>query len=160
MPAIMSRPPSRTLVSLSLAAVLGASLLAQQRQTLTAEDYARAERFLTATVTPLVVGGTVTATWLADDRFWYRNTIAAGAEFILVDPVKKTRVRAFDHEKVAAALSSATGAKHEPFALAIQGLVPSADGAAVAFNLAGRRWSCDTQGAKCAETGAAIGEVD
>ena len=159
MPAIMSRPPSRALVSLSLAAVLGASLLAQQRQTLTAEDYARAERFLAATVTPLVVGGSVTATWLADDRFWYRNTIAAGAEFILVDPVKKTRVRAFDHEKVAAALSSATGAKHEPFALAIQGLVPSADGAAVAFNLAGRRWSCDTQGAKCAETGAAIGEA-
>ena len=159
MPAIMSRPPSRALVSLSLAAVLGASLLAQQRQTLTADDYARAERFLTATVTPLVVGGSVTATWLADDWFWYRNTTAAGAEFILVDPVKKTRVRAFDHEKVAAALSSATGAKHEPFALAIQGLVPSADGAAVAFNLAGRRWSCDTQGAKCAETGAAIGEV-
>ena len=159
MPAIMSRPPSRALVSLSLAAVLGASLLAQQRQTLTAEDYARAERFLTATVTPLVGGGSVTATWLADDRFWYRNTTAAGAEFILVDPVKKTRARAFDHEKVAAALSSSTGSKHEPFALAIQGLVPSADGAAVAFNLAGRRWSCDTQGAKCAETGAAIGEA-
>ena len=159
MRAIMSRLASRTLLAFTVAAVLGPTLLAQQRPSLTAEDYARAERFLAAAVTPLVVGGSVTATWLADDRFWYRNSIAGGAEFILVDPVQKTRVRAFDHEKVAAALSSATGAKHEPFALAIQGLAPSADGAAVAFNLAGRRWSCDTQGAKCAETGAAIGAV-
>ena len=151
MRAIMSRASSRAVVSLSFAAVFAASLLAQQRPTLTADDYARAERFLASAVTPLVIGGSVTATWLADDRFWYRNTIAAGTEFIIVDPVKKTRVRAFDHEKVAAALSSATGAKHEPFALAIQGLVPSADGATVAFNLGGRRWSCDVEGAKCVD---------
>ena len=89
-------------------------------------------------MTPLVVGGSVTATWLPDDRFWYRNAIAGGAEFMLVDPVKKTRARAFNHEKVAAALSSATGAKLEPFSLALQGLAPSADGASVAFSLAGR----------------------
>ena len=76
-------------------------------------------------------------------------------EFIIVDPVKKTRARAFNHEKVAAALSSASGARHEPLTLAIQGLVPSADGASIAFNLGGRRWSCDVEGAKCAETGAA-----
>ncbi len=155
----MSRAPSRALVSLSLAVVLGASLLAQQRPSLTEDDYARAERFLGPAVTPLVVGGAVTATWLPDDRFWYRNTIAAGAEFIIVDPAKKTRVRAFNHEKVAAALSSATGAKLEPFSLAIQGLVPSADGASVAFNLAGRRWNCDVEGAKCVETGAASPDV-
>ena len=155
----MSRLASRTLLAFTVAAVLGPTLLAQQRPSLTAEDYARAERFLAAAVTPLVVGGSVTATWLADDRFWYRNTIAGGAEFILVDPVKKTRVRAFDHEKVAAALSSATGAKHEP-------LRPGDSGTrAVRRRGRGgvqpRRPPLELRhpGRKCAETGAAIGEV-
>ena len=45
----------------------------------TADDYARAERFLAAAVNPLVVGGTVNATWLPDDRFTYRSTTADGA---------------------------------------------------------------------------------
>jgi dipeptidyl aminopeptidase/acylaminoacyl peptidase len=153
MRAIMSTAVSRTLVSISFAIVCGASLLGQQ-PALTADDYARAERFLAPAVTPLVVGGTVTATWLPDDRFWYRNAIAGGAEFILVDPAKKTRARAFNHEKIAAALSAA-GTKVEPLNLEIQALVPSADGTSIAFNRGGRRWSCDVEGAKCLDTGAA-----
>ena len=44
----------------------------------TAADYARAEKFLAAALTPLVVGGSVTAAWLPDDRFTYRNTTADG----------------------------------------------------------------------------------
>ena len=77
---------------------------------LTAADYARAEKFLAATVNPLVVGGSVNAAWLPDDRFTYRNTTADGSEFILVNPVKKTRVPAFDHAKLAATLSTAPSA--------------------------------------------------
>ena len=61
-------------------------------------------------LTPQVVGGSVTAAFLPDDRFWYRNTIADGAEFILVDPAKKTRARAFDHQKACASRSSAAAA--------------------------------------------------
>ena len=76
---------------------------------LTADDYARAERFLAAAVNPLVVGGTVNATWLPDDRFTYRSTTADGVEFMLVDPAKKTRGPAFDHERLAAALATASG---------------------------------------------------
>jgi dipeptidyl-peptidase 4 len=160
MRAIMSRRASGTIASLSLAAALGASVFAQQRPALTADDYARAERFLAPAVTPLVVGGSVTATWLADDRFWYRNALDAGAEFIIVDPVKRTRLRAFNHERIAAALSAATGSKHEPFNLAIQGLAPSADGASVAFSLGGRRWNCDVEGTKCVDAGASTEVVD
>jgi dipeptidyl aminopeptidase/acylaminoacyl peptidase len=159
MRAIMTRLSSRTVLAALFAGVVGATVGAQQRPVLTAGDYARAERFLTAAVTPLVVGGTVTATWLPDDRLWYRNAIAGGGEFIVVDPAKKTRARAFAHDKVAAALSAATGATLDPLNLAIQGLTPSADGASVAFNLGGRRWNCDVAGAKCVETGAATADV-
>ena len=45
---------------------------------LTADDYARAERFLAAAANPLVVGGTVNATRLPDDRFTYRSSTGEG----------------------------------------------------------------------------------
>jgi dipeptidyl aminopeptidase/acylaminoacyl peptidase len=62
-----------------------------QTKVFTAEDYARAEKFLAPNVAPLVVGGNVTATWLADDRFWYRSTTLKGTEYVLIDPDKRTR---------------------------------------------------------------------
>ena len=38
-------------------------------------------------------------------RFWYQNDLARGTrEFILVDAEKGTRAKAFDHERLAAAL--------------------------------------------------------
>src|SRR4051812_23802270 len=46
-------------------------------------------------------------------RFWYRNDLRGGAkEFILVDANKGTRGPAFDHKKLAAALSKAAGKEY------------------------------------------------
>jgi dipeptidyl aminopeptidase/acylaminoacyl peptidase len=39
----------------------------------------------------LVIGGSAAATWLPDDRFWYRTGVN-NATFVLVDPAKKSRV--------------------------------------------------------------------
>ena len=64
---------------------------AQQTRQLTAADYARAERFLGANAAPLVSGNIGAPTWLPDGRFWYRTTRAAGAEFVIVDPERRTR---------------------------------------------------------------------
>src|SRR6266568_4702399 len=75
----------------------------------TAADYARAEKFMGYNTTPLVTHTVARPNWLADERFWYRVTTAAGSEFVLVDPAKGTRAPAFNHAKVAAALSSASG---------------------------------------------------
>src|SRR5262245_2345205 len=130
-------------------------LLAQQPRGVTAADYARAEKFLAANVTPLVTGGSVAANWLPDDRFWDRNVIAGGAEFILVDPVKKTRTRAFDHEKIAASLSSAAGGSFSALRFPFESIDLAAPGK-VSFNLGTRRWTCDTQGATCSAVGDAI----
>jgi len=72
-----------------------APLVAQQRvdapRALTAADYARAERFMTYNTTPLVYRSGVRATWLRDDRFWYRITTEKGAETPLIDPASGTR---------------------------------------------------------------------
>src|SRR5690348_15915946 len=91
-----------------LLALTVAPAAAQQRQ-LTAADYARAEKFMGYNTNQLVLQGPVRPNWLARDRFWYRNAIAGGSEFILVDPARKTRARAFDHVKLAAGLSARAG---------------------------------------------------
>ena len=120
----------------------------------TAADYARAEKFLAAAVNPLVIGGSVTASWLPDDRFTYRRSTADGTEFVLVDPTKRTQGPAFDHEKLAATLSKAAGAgaTFDPKRLPFQSIELSADGASVAFDIDRRHWSCAVNGVSCSST--------
>ena len=78
-----------TVLILSLAA---APLVAQEAaRRLTAEDYARAERFLAPNVAPLVSGTMSPPSWLPDGRFWYRRTAPAGPEIVMVDPARATR---------------------------------------------------------------------
>src|SRR5207302_7585880 len=57
----------------------------------------------------------ITPHWFDNNRrFWYRNDTRGGArEFILVDAEKGQRAPAFDHEKLAAALSKAAAAKYQ-----------------------------------------------
>lgn len=79
-----------TSLGLSYAGPQSAS--AQTAPRVTAADYDRASAQLAPSLTGLVVGGTVAATWLPDDRFWYRTTSAGAAQVVLIDPAKKTRV--------------------------------------------------------------------
>src|SRR5215472_9076990 len=85
---------------------------------LTREDYARAEKLLFWNVSSLYEAGirhqhsqlifnaVVVPHWIdGSDRFWYRKETREGARFILVDPGKASRQPAFDHTRLAAALS-------------------------------------------------------
>src|SRR5262249_3218476 len=72
-----------------------------------------------------------------------------GSEFVLVDPARSTRNPAFDHAKLATALSAATSTRYEAFKLPFQQIDFLENGKLVAFNLEGRRWGCDVQGAQC-----------
>ncbi len=118
--------------------------------TVTAADYARAEKFLAAAVNPLVRGGTVNATWLADDRFTYRSTAGDGVEFLLVDPAAKTKVAAFDHGRLATALASVTKTTIDAKRLPFQTIELSADGGSVSFDYQQKRYTCDVKGTACA----------
>ncbi len=116
---------------------------AQTQPAVTKEDYARAEKMLGPAVNPLVVGGSVSASWLPDERFWYRSTTAEGAQFLLVNPVARTKAPAFDHARLAAALSSASGEKYSAYQLPFESIEFSADGRTISFNAGTRRWSYD-----------------
>ena len=140
---------ARLLALAALAATPSHAAAQDAPATVTAVDYARAEKFLAAAVNPLVVGGTVNATWLPDDRFTYRSTVADGFEFQLVDPAARTRTRAFDHDRLATALAAASKAKIDPKRLPFQAVELSADGASVSFDYQQARYSCDVKGATC-----------
>ena len=73
---------------------LGSSAgVAQQPDTVTTADYARAEKFLRESVTPLVSGMVSQPMWLSGDRLGYRSAArGGGSQFILVDPAKGSRV--------------------------------------------------------------------
>ncbi|HMV82731.1 MAG TPA: DPP IV N-terminal domain-containing protein [Blastocatellia bacterium] len=134
--------------------VLMTTICIAQPRALTAEDYVRAEKLMGYNTAPLVLRAGVRPTWLPDGRFWYRVATENGNEFVLVDPARGVKGPAFDHAKLAAALSAATGAKYEAFKLPFQQIEFSADGKTISFNVERRRFTCDVQGNQCrAEAG-------
>ncbi|MDB5112198.1 MAG: family peptidase, partial [Mucilaginibacter sp.] len=118
---------------------------AQQSGTLTAKDYEHAESMLNYNTEPLVDHTGINPTWLPDDRFWYRATAAQGNQFIIFNPAKGTRIPAFNHGKLATALSTATGKQYQASALPFERISFSADGKGVIFQADGKQWRFDTK---------------
>ena len=110
-------------------------------RTVTSDDYAHAELFLSKFMNPLVFGASVSPNWIDDSYFWYRNTIPEGYEFVLVDTKKKQRTKAFDHKKLALALSAATGKEYEPFKLPFQSVEFSENRDSLTFTVSSVQYS-------------------
>jgi dipeptidyl aminopeptidase/acylaminoacyl peptidase len=148
-----------TVLALCLAGPAGDRASAQAlpaggRPALAADDYARAEKFLAGYTRPLVLHGAVKPTWLPgnDDRFWYRVVVGeqGAAEFVLVDAAKGVKTPAFDHARVAAALSAAAGGKYDATHLPFTQFTYSPDRRSISVTVDDRAWTCDVEGAKCA----------
>jgi dipeptidyl aminopeptidase/acylaminoacyl peptidase len=83
----------------------------------TLADYQRAQGLQTK-ARRLVVNTPGAANWIgATHRFWYAKTVAGGAQFVLVDAGTATKAPAFDHEKLAAAVSTASGGHYTALTL-------------------------------------------
>ncbi|WP_255551064.1 DPP IV N-terminal domain-containing protein [Granulicella sp. dw_53] len=133
----------------TVAAMLGLSgwAVAQQGRQYTAADYAQAEKFMQYNVNPLVYHGVDAPTWLADGRFWYRDNGPDGVVYTLVDPAKKTKVPAFDHAKLTAALTAAVpGRGFKAAALPISDLAFEHGDRTVMVTVDGATLRCDLSG--------------
>ena len=118
--------------------------------TVTAEDYARAESFLSGGTARLVFGASVQPAWLPGDRFWYRSATPDGTGFILVDPTAATRTHAFDHARLATALGAATGTTYQALELPLDTFEPSPSGDAVTVRVDDAYLRCDLGEYNCA----------
>ena len=83
----------------------------------TLADYQRAAQ-LKSKARGLIVGAPGDATWIGKtDHFWYTRSVQGGTEFVLVDAAAGTKKLAFDHDKLASAISAAAGQKFTGLAL-------------------------------------------
>ena len=109
-------------------------------------DYARAEQLLAPYRPRRVPGGALVPDWSPGGaRFRYR----VGSRHVEVDPAAGTRADAFDHARLAAALSVASGRAVEAADLPITGLefdLPDAADGAVRFSAFDARWEWDPRG--------------
>ena len=98
--------------------------------------------------------------WIAKtSRFWYRRSVKEGFEFVVGDAENLTRNPAFDHEKLAASLSAATGETRKAYKLPFDRITFSEDGKAVEFEVDDWKWKCDLATYTCTKVGPAEREI-
>ncbi len=142
------------LVVLALAALLGAQGAAQQGRAAQAKggqkpppaaapatgikaDYERAMGLrdrLQNTITNVAEA----PTWIGTTtKFWYRKSVKGGNQFVVADPAAATKAPAFDHERLAAALSTAAQGKYTAVTLPFSTFTFSDDMQAIDFTIGG-----------------------
>lgn len=140
------------LLAVALAPATGALAQAPDSPArLTAADYERAEAFLAQNLATRVFRGAVTPDWHGDTRFSYRVRIPGGHEFIRVDAERGTRERAFDHERLSAALSRATDESYEALQLPFTRFEEEDGPQVIRVQASGQSWRCDLRAYECAE---------
>ena len=115
--------------------------------------YHRAERLLAWNVNPLISGGAVAPQWMSGgNRFWYRNQTASGAEFVVVDPERRSRGLLFDHDRLAAAMSLAADTAFDGPKLPFRTFQFEDGEGSIRFDANKRGFTCDISAYAC-ETG-------
>ncbi|MBP7049436.1 MAG: prolyl oligopeptidase family serine peptidase [Phycisphaerae bacterium] len=104
--------------------------------------------------------GRISPRWFNENKcFWYRNDLTGNAkEFILVDAEQGTRQRAFDHAKLAAALSQAVGAEYEAGQLPFDAIEFPDDGKTVRFLVEQTTWECHLASYACVKSSATMSD--
>ena len=107
------------------------------------EDYQRAQQFLPGNLRHLVYVADVSPHWIEKtSRFWYRKTGTAGAEFVLVDAEQNTSAPAFDHARLAMAMSQAAKQVYSSRALPFDDIEFVDGGKSIRFAIDGVQWTC------------------
>lgn len=119
-------------------------------QAISAEDYARGERFLPWNASKYVGNGEVSHRWIhGTDRLWYLYRTADAKEFIVVDARTGKSAAAFDHEAIARALSRALNRSIDPRQLPFDTIELHERDGAIRFEVESRKWVC-SRTAECA----------
>ncbi|MFO8060874.1 MAG: DPP IV N-terminal domain-containing protein [Bacillota bacterium] len=114
-------------------------------------NYRRAEIYLPHNAQKHVFRAGVEPNWIeGGDSFWYRVTAPEGKQFILVDPEGRTRRAVFDHVRLAASLSLATGEAFEHTDLPFDN-ISLYGSSAVEFTVSGELWRCELQTYECTQ---------
>ncbi|MFH0992346.1 MAG: DPP IV N-terminal domain-containing protein [bacterium] len=119
----------------------------------TLKDYQRANG-LRNQVRNLAYHSLDRATWIdSTHQFWYSRSVKGGKEFMLVDADKRTTNPAFDHTKLAASLSKASGDSCKALELPFSSITFVDKGGAVEFEFKENKWRCSLESYECKKIG-------
>lgn len=106
----LGRSRSATVVAAALVMMCaGSGAATADGRHLTAQDYARAARFLSYNTDPLVDHDVQHVHWLDDERFWYIDHDSGGDHYRVMTAATGRSGPMFDQQKLAGALARATG---------------------------------------------------
>lgn len=113
-------------------------------QSVTEEDYQRAEQFLWSNAGDLVYRTSINPNW-ADkaSAFWYEVDTRRGTEYFVVDAEAESRQPFFDQEELAEKLSDALDKQVGPYDLSLQQLEWNYNENAITFRAGGEQWKAD-----------------
>src|SRR5215510_5568516 len=116
-------------------------------------DYERSNN-LRSKYEGLVVNIAERANWIGDtSRFWYRKSVKGGYEFVLFNAETLTRKPAFDHARLAASFSAASGDKKvTALTLPFPTITFVDQEQAIEFIISDVKWKCDLTGYSCAKS--------
>src|SRR5207248_4724844 len=116
----------------------------------TLEDYQRAQRFLPGNLRHSIYVAEVSAHWIdKTNRFWYHKENQQGSEFIVVDADRNTVAPAFDHAKLASALSHSTKRDISASDLPFDTIEFAEDQKSISFELEKSQWTCTLADYEC-----------
>ena len=118
----------------------------------TVDDYQRAVN-LRENFAGLTVDLAGQPTWIEEtSSFWYRKSVEGGSEFMLVDTTTATKTTAFDHERIAASLSTALTEEYTHSTLPFNRISFVDEMNAIEVSINGTIWRCDLSSYECRST--------
>jgi dipeptidyl-peptidase-4 len=131
----------------------GNSMTDNNAITVTAENYARAERFLKPNVAGLVKNLLVIPHWIGSGhQFWYPRETAGGVEFTLVDAATGKKSVLFDHQALADWLTQQGASDVTPNKLPLGNLDVDAHITSIRFTLNDKVYTCPLKTMQCEAT--------
>lgn len=116
------------------------------------ERYARAEQYLSFNADSLVLNEDVDPNWIEEEnQFWYLRDRREGKEFVLINAGEDTRQLAFDHARLATALSERGDETYDPYDLPFDRVEFVEGQQAIRFTFEGAEWQCDLTEYTCEE---------
>src|SRR5688500_15983815 len=142
-------PLTRRTLSLALAAALAAAPATAFAQG-TQADYDRALKLRERFDAKKVTGAPDAPVWIPQSsRFHFRRITAAGHDFVLVDAKTGERKPAFDHDKIAAALSALTKTAYTGAALPFNNLRFVDGEKSIEATVDGNMYRCEVAASTC-----------
>lgn len=112
---------------------------------ITADDYRRADS-LPSLAEGRTFFSSVKPFWIGNRGiFMYENLTPSGTEYVIINPLNRTRRQAFDQKRFAQAFEKTTGVKAVPGKLPVKNLIFSDRLGSFAFEYEGYNWICDTR---------------